>query len=191
MRVAFKPTSTITVRTGPSPTPHPLSRWMRLPLSPPFSSSSLLCVLLQSVQKTVTRDGRETELRARGRHDPCVVPRGECSGQWRRGRRAQGLRGGVGSCSRAHGGGHGGSGAGRRTPPTPRAVQSSASSLATSASTNTRSHGKGRGRAVQRALRRDQLMKICVMFCTSTVLHLISPTSKRFLRLVAKSVRER
>lgn len=26
-------------------------------------------------QNTVTRDGQETELRARGRHDPCVVPR--------------------------------------------------------------------------------------------------------------------
>jgi chorismate synthase len=40
VRVAFKPTSTIS-----------------LP------------------QRTVTRDGEETELRARGRHDPCVVPR--------------------------------------------------------------------------------------------------------------------
>lgn len=40
MRVAFKPTSTIT-----------------------------------KSQKTVTRDKHETELRARGRHDPCVVPR--------------------------------------------------------------------------------------------------------------------
>jgi len=26
-------------------------------------------------QRTVTRDGRETVLEARGRHDPCVVPR--------------------------------------------------------------------------------------------------------------------
>eukprot|EP00878_Enallax_costatus_P011307 GHUV01011804.1.p1 GENE.GHUV01011804.1~~GHUV01011804.1.p1 ORF type:complete len:215 (+),score=48.42 GHUV01011804.1:138-782(+) len=26
-------------------------------------------------QRTVTREGEETELRARGRHDPCVVPR--------------------------------------------------------------------------------------------------------------------
>ncbi|CAM6094985.1 unnamed protein product [Calypogeia fissa] len=40
MRIAFKPTSTIT-----------------------------------SKQRTVTRDKQETELRARGRHDPCVVPR--------------------------------------------------------------------------------------------------------------------
>ncbi|BBN03909.1 chorismate synthase [Marchantia polymorpha subsp. ruderalis] len=40
MKIAFKPTSTIT-----------------------------------STQKTVTRDKQETELRARGRHDPCVVPR--------------------------------------------------------------------------------------------------------------------
>ncbi|KAH7438206.1 hypothetical protein KP509_04G005500 [Ceratopteris richardii] len=40
LRVAFKPTSTIT-----------------------------------KSQKTVTRDKQETELRARGRHDPCVVPR--------------------------------------------------------------------------------------------------------------------
>eukprot|EP00850_Spirogloea_muscicola_P022172 SM000281S10740 [mRNA] locus=s281:31620:34759:+ [translate_table: standard] len=40
MRLAFKPTSTIT-----------------------------------KSQKTVTRDKQETELRARGRHDPCVVPR--------------------------------------------------------------------------------------------------------------------
>lgn len=30
---------------------------------------------IQSKQKTVTRDKKETELRARGRHDPCVVPR--------------------------------------------------------------------------------------------------------------------
>ena len=27
----------------------------------------------------MTRDGHETELIARGRHDPCVVPRGLCS----------------------------------------------------------------------------------------------------------------
>ena len=40
MRVAFKPTSTIS-----------------------------------RPQNTVTREGVETELRARGRHDPCVVPR--------------------------------------------------------------------------------------------------------------------
>eukprot|EP00210_Caulerpa_lentillifera_P002999 g2863.t1 len=40
IRIAFKPTSTITKQ-----------------------------------QKTVTRSGEETELRARGRHDPCVVPR--------------------------------------------------------------------------------------------------------------------
>eukprot|EP00898_Chlorokybus_atmophyticus_P009119 jgi/Chlat1/9208/Chrsp97S08473 len=40
IRVAFKPTSTITTK-----------------------------------QKTVTRDRQEVELRARGRHDPCVVPR--------------------------------------------------------------------------------------------------------------------
>ena len=40
MRVAFKPTSTIT-----------------------------------QPQRTVTRALQETELRARGRHDPCVVPR--------------------------------------------------------------------------------------------------------------------
>ncbi|CAI7858035.1 unnamed protein product, partial [Closterium sp. NIES-53] len=41
VRVAFKPTSTIT-----------------------------------RSQRTVTREGVETELKARGRHDPCVVPRG-------------------------------------------------------------------------------------------------------------------
>lgn len=40
VRLAFKPTSTITKQ-----------------------------------QQTVTRTGQETELRARGRHDPCVVPR--------------------------------------------------------------------------------------------------------------------
>ena len=40
MRIAFKPTSTIT-----------------------------------QPQKTVNRDGVETQLKARGRHDPCVVPR--------------------------------------------------------------------------------------------------------------------
>ena len=40
MKIAFKPTSTIT-----------------------------------QAQNTVNRDGQETELKARGRHDPCVVPR--------------------------------------------------------------------------------------------------------------------
>lgn len=30
----------------------------------------------QRKQNTVTRDKHETELIARGRHDPCVVPRG-------------------------------------------------------------------------------------------------------------------
>lgn len=33
-------------------------------------------MLLQKKQHTVTRDKQETELIARGRHDPCVVPRG-------------------------------------------------------------------------------------------------------------------
>ena len=43
MKIAFKPTSTIT-----------------------------------QAQNTVNRDGVETELKARGRHDPCVVPRARC-----------------------------------------------------------------------------------------------------------------
>ena len=30
---------------------------------------------IAQVQKTVTRDGREVELRGKGRHDPCVLPR--------------------------------------------------------------------------------------------------------------------
>ena len=33
-------------------------------------------MLLQKKQHTVTRGKEETELIARGRHDPCVVPRG-------------------------------------------------------------------------------------------------------------------
>lgn len=33
-------------------------------------------ILLQRKQNTVTREKKETELIARGRHDPCVVPRG-------------------------------------------------------------------------------------------------------------------
>ena len=35
------------------------------------------CSLLRfvPVQKTVTRDGKEVELRGKGRHDPCVLPR--------------------------------------------------------------------------------------------------------------------
>lgn len=37
---------------------------------------------MQQKQKTVTRDKQETELRARGRHDPCVVPRGKFSGSY-------------------------------------------------------------------------------------------------------------
>lgn len=32
-------------------------------------------LVLQRKQHTVTRDKKETELIARGRHDPCVVPR--------------------------------------------------------------------------------------------------------------------
>lgn len=31
---------------------------------------------MQRKQNTVTRDKHDTELIARGRHDPCVVPRG-------------------------------------------------------------------------------------------------------------------
>ena len=31
---------------------------------------------MQKKQHTVTREKQETELIARGRHDPCVVPRG-------------------------------------------------------------------------------------------------------------------
>lgn len=30
---------------------------------------------LAFLQKTVTRDGQEVELRGKGRHDPCVLPR--------------------------------------------------------------------------------------------------------------------
>ena len=36
-------------------------------------------LVLQRKQHTVTRDKKETELIARGRHDPCVVPRGMSS----------------------------------------------------------------------------------------------------------------
>ena len=32
--------------------------------------------IVQRKQNTVTRDKQETEMIARGRHDPCVVPRG-------------------------------------------------------------------------------------------------------------------
>jgi Chorismate synthase len=31
--------------------------------------------VLKNFQNTVTRDGREVELRGKGRHDPCVLPR--------------------------------------------------------------------------------------------------------------------
>jgi hypothetical protein len=45
-----------------------------------FHISYLFCVLvLQRKQHTVTRDKKEIELIARGRHDPCVVPRGMSS----------------------------------------------------------------------------------------------------------------
>lgn len=33
-----------------------------------------MCVTLLQ-QKTVTRDGQQVELRGKGRHDPCVLPR--------------------------------------------------------------------------------------------------------------------
>lgn len=42
----------------------------------------VLVSFIQSKQMTVTRDKKETELRARGRHDPCVVPRGKSVGLW-------------------------------------------------------------------------------------------------------------
>ena len=32
-------------------------------------------VLIRLTQATVTRDGKEVELRGKGRHDPCVLPR--------------------------------------------------------------------------------------------------------------------
>jgi chorismate synthase len=32
-------------------------------------------LLLFATQMTVTRDGKEVELRGKGRHDPCVLPR--------------------------------------------------------------------------------------------------------------------
>jgi len=41
-----------------------------------FTLSEHGVTLLQKKQHTVTRDKKETELIARGRHDPCVVPRG-------------------------------------------------------------------------------------------------------------------
>ena len=36
-------------------------------------------LVLQRKQHTVTRDKKDIELIARGRHDPCVVPRGMSS----------------------------------------------------------------------------------------------------------------
>ena len=32
-------------------------------------------IMFSLTQKTVTRDGKEVELRGKGRHDPCVLPR--------------------------------------------------------------------------------------------------------------------
>lgn len=42
-------------------------------VSAPFLTFS--CVPLVFLQNTVTRDGQEVELRGKGRHDPCVLPR--------------------------------------------------------------------------------------------------------------------
>ncbi len=51
--------------------PHPLARHSR------FWSFVCLCVCqtIARKQKTVNRDNEEIDLLARGRHDPCVVPR--------------------------------------------------------------------------------------------------------------------
>jgi len=35
----------------------------------------LYCSDIKHAQETVTRDGQEVELRGKGRHDPCVLPR--------------------------------------------------------------------------------------------------------------------
>ena len=41
--------------------------WVRVAFKPTSTIGQL--------QNTVTRDGKETELRGKGRHDPCVLPR--------------------------------------------------------------------------------------------------------------------
>ncbi|CAI0442791.1 unnamed protein product [Linum tenue] len=92
MRIGFKPTSTITVSFCAS-TLLETCRY-EFHLKQTFCYSSYHCglscssplhlrawfhitfLLVQKKQNTVTRDKHETELIARGRHDPCVVPRG-------------------------------------------------------------------------------------------------------------------
>ena len=42
---------------------------------PGWVCSTIIPPQQQQLQNTVTRDGKETELRGKGRHDPCVLPR--------------------------------------------------------------------------------------------------------------------
>lgn len=70
MRIAFKPTSTIAVSCS-------LCQKFRLFfISYIGIFTRLISIVMQRKQNTVSRDKHETELIARGRHDPCVVPRG-------------------------------------------------------------------------------------------------------------------
>lgn len=87
IRVAFKPTSTIG-----NGHPNPLLTPMHVSLPAPVEGFWWLSALRMGArclktsccwgvrpaglkQNTVTREGEEVELRARGRHDACVVPR--------------------------------------------------------------------------------------------------------------------
>lgn len=58
----------------------PVLVWRRGKIDLKCNRSNALCLPLQTKQKTVTREGEDTELRAKGRHDPCVVPRGKVAG---------------------------------------------------------------------------------------------------------------
>ncbi|KAG8366759.1 hypothetical protein BUALT_Bualt16G0001100 [Buddleja alternifolia] len=68
MRIGFKPTSTISVCSTSLSLVHLDKTTYKV-----LEASNAL--MLEMRQKTVTRAKRDTELIARGRHDPCVVPR--------------------------------------------------------------------------------------------------------------------
>lgn len=71
VHVAFKPTSTIG-QVQVSFCDHKVTFHNDNRMHPHFNGCHFL---LFALQKTVTRDGTEVELRGKGRHDPCVLPR--------------------------------------------------------------------------------------------------------------------
>lgn len=77
IKVAFKPTSTIgQVQVSVLVTMlRPCMQWSCSLVVMRLDVCLLLTAHVAFLQRTVTRDGQEVELRGKGRHDPCVLPR--------------------------------------------------------------------------------------------------------------------